>query len=97
MSLNRLAENIDDTFFDAPFHDNETEPTIDKTLDYIEWLMIWYCRKPSVLLANIIVVRLQSLRIKVSQGENIDPDWTCQRLLQNWEYIAQRIRCQTQS
>ena len=77
---------------DEPIIEEEIEPTTEESVRYIEWLMIWYCRKPSVLLANIIVERLESLRTQVEQGEVLDPEWSCQRLLQNWEYIAERAR-----
>ena len=86
MLFGRLVKTVD------PEPEEETEQTLDETVRYIEWLMAWYCRKPSALLANIIVERLESLRSQVQQGEILDPEWSCQRLLQNWEYIAERAR-----
>ncbi|MEM7564952.1 MAG: hypothetical protein AAF353_18205 [Pseudomonadota bacterium] len=69
-----------------------TDPALDETVRYIEWLMAWYCRRPSFVLANIIVEKLQFLRVRVQQGELLDPEWSCIRLVQNWEQIAERSR-----
>ena len=68
------------------------QPGIDETIDYIEWLMIWYCRKPSAFLANIIVSRLEELREREADGELGAGHWACQRLIRNWAYIAERRR-----
>lgn len=62
----------------------------DELVKAIEWLMNWYCHKPSAFLANLIVTRLEYLKSIEQQGESPHPDWACQRLLKNWEYIAQR-------
>ena len=75
----------------------EAETTIEEAVNYIEWLMTWYCRQPSLFLANIIVTRLESLRTRKQQGELVDPEWACHRLLRNWEYIAQRGRTRVTS
>ena len=74
----------------------ETEPTLDDSVHYIEWLMAWYCRKPSVMLANVIVERLETLRSQVQQGDILDPQWSCMRLAQSWEHIAERNRTRLQ-
>ena len=43
-------------------HPNEIDaPGFEETMRYVEWLMRWYCRKPSLLIANIIVSRLEWL------------------------------------
>ncbi len=89
MLLKRIAAAIDEN---ETLLQTESESTVEETVNYIEWLMVWYCRRPSVILANIIVDRLESLRQRVQQGEVLAPEWSCQRLLQNWEYIAARGR-----
>jgi len=70
----------------------EAEPVIEETLQYIEWLMGWYCREPSMLLATIIVSRLEWLRAQTRDGEAAVSEWSCTRLIRNWEYLAARRR-----
>lgn len=64
------------------------KPGIDETVEYIECLMIWYCKKPSRFLANLIVSSLEELRAGELDGETAAGLWACQRLIRNWEYIA---------
>ena len=65
---------------------------LEEAVDFIEWLMIWYCKKPSAFLANLIVTNLESLKDRNANGEVVDSNWSCDRLLKNWEYIAERCR-----
>lgn len=68
------------------------DPGIEESIQYIEWLMTWYCNKPSLLIANIIVSRLEALRQLERNGDRADPEWACQRLLRNWKYFASHQR-----
>lgn len=68
------------------------EPGIEENIRYIEWIMAWYCKQPSLFLANVIVSRLEALRTQERNGELTDSDWACQRLVRNWQYIAERQR-----
>ena len=86
MRLKRVLAEVEQ------FEHRENDPGIEEIINYIEWLMIWYCRKPSTFIANIIVSRLEELQDRNSNGELEDPEWCCDRLLRNWEYIAERRR-----
>jgi hypothetical protein len=72
--------------------DTENEPSVEATLQYLEWLMQWYCREPSMLLATIIVSRLEWLCERQTDGEIAIHEWSCSRLIRNWEYLAARCR-----
>jgi len=72
--------------------DTDNEPSVEETLQYLEWLMQWYCREPSMLMATIIVSRLEWLRERQANGEIAIPEWSCSRLIRNWEYLAARCR-----
>ena len=77
--------------------DDISEQSIDEIVGYIEWLMSWYCRKPSMFLASIIVSRLESLQARERGGELVAAEWACHRLLRNWEYLVERNRVRLQS
>lgn len=62
----------------------------EERIEYIEWLMRWYSRKPSVFIANVIVSNLESLRLLEQEGETLAPEWSCQRLISNREYILRQ-------
>jgi len=81
------AARLDNIGFDAG-----AEPSLGETLQYVEWLMQWYCREPSMLLATIIVSRLEWLRERQANGEISIREWSCARLIRNWEYLAARCR-----
>ena len=81
------AARLDQIDFDA-----DIEPTVEEVLQYLEWLMRWYCREPSMLLATIIVSRLEWLREYESECGSPVPDWSCTRLIRNWKYLAERCR-----
>ena len=83
MNQNHAAVRIDDL---------DAEPSIEEILEYLEWLMQWYCREPSMLLATIIVARLEWLRETFADAEGVVPEWSCSRLIRNWEYLAARGR-----
>jgi len=68
------------------------DPGIEESIHYIEWLISWYCNKPSLLIANIIVSRLEALNELAQNGDPADPEWACQRLLRNWKCIAAHQR-----
>ena len=87
MLVKRLMRAIEN----PPIHET-AQPGIDETIDYIEWLMAWYCRKPSNFIANIIVSRLEDLRKRGDAGEAGVGEWSCDRLVRNWQYIAERHR-----
>ena len=83
MNQNYAAERLDEL---------EVEPSTEEVLEYLEWLMQWYCREPSMLLATIIVARLEWLRESFAEAEGVIPEWSCSRLIRNWEYLAARCR-----
>ncbi|HKJ50549.1 MAG TPA: hypothetical protein VKB27_03555 [Gammaproteobacteria bacterium] len=83
LSAARL-ENID--------FDSVEEPSVEEILQYLEWLMRWYCREPSKLLATIIVSRLEWLHELQACGEIALPEWSCSRLIRNWKYLAEHRR-----
>lgn len=87
MNSNFSAARLDHIDFDA-----DIEPSVEDVLQYLEWLMRWYCREPSMLLATIIVSRLEWLREREQVGEHPVPEWSCSRLIRNWEYLAARCR-----
>ena len=70
----------------------EDDRSFEDKIDYLEWLMIWYCKKPSAFLANVIVTNLETLKERNTDGELSNSEWSCNRLLKNWEYIAERCR-----
>ena len=73
-------------------NEQEDNRSFEETVDFIEWLMIWYCKKPSSYLANMIVSHLESLKQRNANGQLVNSDWNCDRLLKNWEYIAEHCR-----
>lgn len=87
MRLKGLLKSLQD---EDPREDSE--PGIEENIRYVEWLMRWYCQKPSAFLANVIVARLEALSIQEQNGELTDSGWACQRLIRNWQYIADRQR-----
>ena len=87
MIANFSAARLDNIDFD-----NVEEPPVDEILQYLEWLMRWYCHEPSMLLATIIVSRLEWLREQVQEHGSTPPEWSCSRLIRNWEYLARRCR-----
>ena len=72
-----------------------TEATIEENIRYLEWLMSWYCQRPSLFIANVIVARLEALRMQEQNGETARDGWSCKRLVQNWQYIAERQRARS--
>ena len=74
------------------YEDIDVQPSVEEVLEYLEWLMQWYCREPSMLLATIIVARLEWLRETLVDSEGSIPEWSCSRLIRNWEYLAARCR-----
>ena len=89
MISNLSAARLDNIDFDY-----DGGPTVEEVLQYLEWLMQWYCREPSMLLATIIVSRLEWLREHEPEFESPAPEWSCSRLIRNWEYLAERCRRQ---
>lgn len=87
MIANFSAAKLDNIDFDS-----DQEPSVDEILQYLEWLMRWYWREPSMLLATIIASRLEWLREQAQERESPAPEWSCSRLIRNWEYPARRCR-----
>jgi hypothetical protein len=85
MNSSFTAARLDNIDFDA-------EPSVEEVLQYLEWLMRWYCREPSMLLATIIVSRLEWLREHEQECDSQAPEWSCSRLIRNWEYLARSRR-----
>ena len=90
MLTNRIANALD-----APAPADCDDPEVEEIVACLEWLMIWYCRNPSTGIARIIVTRLQQLREFTSTDTDAHTEWSCSRLLQNWEYIAARRRARS--
>ena len=74
--------------FELPPAIDDAESATRENIATIEWLMTRYCHRPSACLANDIVARLEWLRERAAEVDAEDPDWTCQRLLGHWHYIA---------
>jgi hypothetical protein len=87
MNANFSAARLDNIDFDA-----DDGPSVEDVLQYLEWLMRWYCREPSALLATIIVSRLEWLGEQEQACGRPAPEWSCSRLIRNWEYLAKRCR-----
>ena len=87
-----MIANLADARLENIDFDNDGGPSLEEVLEYLEWLMRWYCREPSMLLATIIVSRLEWLREQERDGDGPAPEWSCSRLIRNWEYLAERCR-----
>ena len=71
------------------FDPDLNEFSVDQIIDHTEWLMIWYCRKPSIFLANLIVSSLEMLISREDCAEPAKQEWASPRLLKHWAYIAE--------
>ena len=69
-------------------YDEHRDLDLEQSLEYLEWLMLWYSKKPSLLIANIIVARLELLKAREETCEISNAGWSCSRLIKIWEYIA---------
>lgn len=64
------------------------ESTLEEIVEYIEWLMRYYCRQPSLVIARIIVFRLELLKSREEICEISNAGWSCDRLIKVWNYLA---------
>jgi hypothetical protein len=91
MNSNSPAARPENTALDS-LEDPVEEPSVEKILLYLEWLMGWYCREPSMLLATMIAARLEWLQELQAGGEIALPEWSRSRLIRNWKYLAEHCR-----
>ncbi|MGD2173000.1 MAG: hypothetical protein PVI79_16305 [Gammaproteobacteria bacterium] len=95
MISNLPAARLEIIEFDSvedSIEDSVDDPSVEEVPHYLERLMTWYCREPSMLLATIIVSRLEWLREFEDRGEIALPEWSCTRLIRSRKYLAERCR-----
>lgn len=68
---------------------NREEHEIEDLIRYVQHLMIWYSKKPSLYLANNIVAKLELIKQRKENSECGPRDWECERLIKKWLYLIQ--------
>lgn len=65
------------------------EHEIEDLIRYVQHLMKWYGKKPSLYLANNIVGKLELIKERQGNCECGPRDWECERLIKKWSYLVQ--------